>query len=285
MQSKYQLVPVAGSYSIHFSEYKETIHPGLGPVAEAEALYVRQLNLVERLAAAQGEFIVWDIGLGAAANALTVLKSTREIPSQLRLVSFDNTLEPFRFALAQNDKLPFFAGYENVVADLVSGKESQVEFPNGKQAVIWKIHVGDFPSLVQNVDSPLKALAPDAILFDPFSPKKNPAMWTQSVFTNLFQLLNPKKPCSLATYSRSTMTRVALLKAGFFVGAGYATGAKEETTVAANTLELIAKPLDQRWLERAQRSDSAEPLVEAVYRRAKLAPETLEKLKRHSQFS
>ena len=48
-------------------------------MAEAEALYVNQLRLRERLADHAGEFVIWDVGLGAAANALTVLRATREI--------------------------------------------------------------------------------------------------------------------------------------------------------------------------------------------------------------
>ena len=72
--------------------------------------------------------------------------------------------------------------------------------------------------------------------------------------------------------------------AGFWVGAGRATGLKEETTLASNTPNLITEPLDQRWLERARCSRSAEPLWEPVYRQAPLAPETWERLCRHPQF-
>jgi tRNA U34 5-methylaminomethyl-2-thiouridine-forming methyltransferase MnmC len=110
-------------------------------------------------------------------------------------------------------------------------------------------------------------------------------MWTLPVFENLFHALAPARPCALTTYSRSTLIRATLLLAGFFVGTGHATGMKEETTIAANTLDLIADPLNARWLERAARSDSAEPLREAVYSRAKLLPVTLEKLCRHPQFA
>ena len=76
----------------------------------------------------------------------------------------------------------------------------------------------------------------------------------------------------------------ALLLAGFFVGRGVATGVKEETTVAANTLELIDAPLDRQWLERARRSDSAEPLEGPVYVRRPLSAESWEKLQQHEQF-
>src|SRR5439155_22053928 len=99
-------------------------------------------------------------------------------------------------------------------------------------------------------------------LFDAFSPAKNPAMWTLPLFANLFQLLDPARPCNLTTYSRSTMFRATLLLAGFFVGRGVPTGMKEETSVAANTLELIGAPLDRQWLARGRRAGSGEPLRE-----------------------
>jgi hypothetical protein len=109
-------------------------------------------------------------------------------------------------------------------------------------------------------------------------------MWTLPLFTNLFQLLDPQRPCALPTYSRSTILRVTLLLAGFFVGVGHATGEKEETTIAANNLRLLTEPLDRRWLERAKRSHSAEPMTEAVYRCAPLTAGSLEKLQAHPQF-
>jgi len=128
------------------------------------------------------------------------------------------------------------------------------------------------------------ATPPHAILFDAYSPARNPAMWTLPLFTNLFRLLDPQRPCAMPTYSRSTILRVTLLLAGFFVGVGHATGEKEETTIAANTPDLLTEPLDLRWLERARRSHSAEPMVEPVYRIAPLSEESREKLSAHPQF-
>jgi hypothetical protein len=125
---------------------------------------------------------------------------------------------------------------------------------------------------------------PHAIMFDAFSPATNPAMWTQPLFANLFRLLTPERPCSLPTYSRSTMLRVTLLLAGFFVGVGHATGEKEETTIAANTADLIDEPLDHRWLQRAHRSSSAEPMWEPVYRQARLSQDSWNELLQHPQF-
>ena len=85
----------------------------------------------------------------------------------------------------------------------------------------------------------------------------------------------------LRTLLRST---IVLLLAGWFVGAGHATGEKEETTLAATRRELLAEPLPAAWLERVRRSTSAEPLEEAVYRQAPLSSANWERLLRHPQF-
>ncbi len=284
--SGYKLVQLAGgAHSVHSLAHRETFHPVIGPVAEAEALYVRQLDLAARVRRHPGEFVIWDVGLGAAANVLTVLRATREIPCAIRLISFDHTLAPLEFALQHADALGYFHGYKSPLQTLVQAHHAS--FRDAEQTVEWDLHLGDFPTLLTHSLShlPTRALpAPHVILFDAYSPAKNPAMWSAPLFASLFKLLDPQRPCAMPTYSRSTMLRVTLLLAGFFVGAGHATGEKEETTIAANTLDLITEPLDHKWLKRAQNSTSAEPLWESVYRQAPLTSATWEKLQQHPQF-
>jgi hypothetical protein len=300
----YKLVQLDnGAHSLRSLAHGETFHPVIGPVAEAEALYVNQLKLRKRIINHPGEFVIWDVGLGAAANALTVLRATRNIACKIRLISFDRTLEPLEFALKHAAELGYFGGYENHLKEFL--REHRVKFQDGNQSVVWEFHLGDFPTFINSqlvgrdsrradhhLSHPAREdarptnllLPPHAILFDAFSPAKNPAMWTLPLFTNLFQLLDPQRHCALPTYSRSTILRVTLLLAGFFVGVGHATGEKEETTIAANALELISEPLDRRWLERAYRSHSAEPMLEPVYRIAPLSAESWKKLQDHPQF-
>jgi tRNA U34 5-methylaminomethyl-2-thiouridine-forming methyltransferase MnmC len=271
----YQLVRLKkGTYSIRSLAEDETFHPVIGPVAEAEALYVKQLRLRQRLQSHDGEFVVWDVGLGAAANAIAVLRATSDLPCSLRIISFDRTLEPLEFALRHSTELGYLTGYESAIKELLRTGCAL----DGR----WEMHLGDFPDALRSHPHP--APAPHAILFDAFSPAKNPAMWTASLFSNLYRCLDPKRPCAMPTYSRSTMLRVTLLLAGFFVGAGGATGEKEETTIAANTLDLLDEPLSRAWLERARRSRSAEPMWEPVYRQAHLSRDSWEKLLQHPQF-
>ena len=279
----YQLVQLKnGTWSVHSELEKETFHPVIGPVAEAEALYVRQLRLGERAGHFRdSEFVIWDIGLGAAANSVTALEALRNQSGTVRMVSFDLSLEPLRFALENSASLAFLNGYEPRIAELLDG--GQVQFSNGSMAVRWETVLGDFPSLLA---SPRAAAwpAPDAILFDAYSPAKNPAMWSLPLFTRLFAAASSGRPCNLATYSRATLLRTTLLLAGWYVGAGDATGEKEETTVAATHPDLIQRPLDRSWLDRARRSTSAEPLLGDIYRQAPLSTENRERLAAHPQF-
>ena len=282
MSDRYCIVQLAnGTFSLRSEEYGETFHPVIGPVAEAQALYVQQLNLRERIRAAGGEFVVWDVGLGAAGNPLTFLNAIRDLEAEVRIVSFDYTTEPLQLALENTARLPFLLGWEPVARELVADHRSRVR-RNGGLKVEWELRLGDFPAFVRlGVDAP----APHAIFYDAFSPATNPAMWTLEVFTNLFHHLEPSRPCSMPTYSRSTMLRVMLLLAGFYVGKGHATGEKEETTIAANQPELIKEPLGRDWLMRAKRSRSAEPLHEPKYVQRPLSDEMWERLRTHPQFS
>ncbi|MGZ4964664.1 MAG: MnmC family methyltransferase [Limisphaerales bacterium] len=282
--SDYELVKLAnGTFSVHAIAEDETFHPVIGPAAEAQALYVRQLHLPDRIATHGREFVIWDVGLGSAANVLTVFTATANINCSLRVISFDRTIEPLNFAVQHARELGYVAGYEEPIRKLLAN--GQTEFSNGNQSIHWELRVADFPLWLTNEAKTRTTPTPDAILYDPFSLAKNPTMWSPQVFSKLFGLLNPKQPCAVPTYSRSTMLRVTLLLAGFYVGAGHATGEKEETTIAANTLSLLNEPLGLEWLRRARISGSAEPMWDGVYRQIPLSHASWEKLIHHPQFA
>ena len=251
----FTLVTVAsGARSLRSVEHGETFHPVVGPMAEARGLHVAESRLVERAERGDGPFVIWDVGLGAAANAVAVLEvlSGPEQARDIELHSFDSTPEPMEFAVRHAGELGYLSAWLRPVEALLANGVAQV----GR--VRWLFHRGDFGDFVRAPAVP----APRAILYDPYSPAANPGMWTLGHFTRLRRCLDPRSPCTLTSYSRSTAVRVTLLLAGFFVGQGGAVGEKDQTTVAATHRELLADPLGVEWLGRVRRSTRGGPLRE-----------------------
>jgi tRNA U34 5-methylaminomethyl-2-thiouridine-forming methyltransferase MnmC len=258
----FELVTVAsGVVSLRSVRHGETFHPVIGPMAEARGLHVGQQRMVERAHKNAGKpFVVWDIGLGAAANALAVLEAFFGEDAAVELHSFDRTTEPLEFALTHAAELGYLDGKEATVRALL--RERVVRCGN----LVWRLHLADFRDRVIDLSIP----APQAVMFDPYSPAANPELWNLETFMAIRRRVT--EDCTLTSYSRSTAVRSTLLLAGWFVGRGGATGEKDETTVAASRRELLAAPLEVNWLKRVRRSTAAGPGI-AV------------ELARHPQFS
>ena len=177
---------------------------------------------------------------------------------ELEVTSFEIDLAPLRLALADAAGFSFLQPFAEAANRLLAGER----WSDGPSH--WQLHLGDAAELWRGAWP-----AADLIFFDPFSPASNPALWTPRAFNTLRAHARADGDgCTLFTYSAATPTRVSLLLGGFYVGTGIATGLKKETTVAATRLELLAQPLDARWLARWERSAAQAPhgveLTEAI---------------------
>lgn len=276
----FELVPLKnGVMSLRALEPRETFHPGIGPMEEASILHVRQQRLVERCRAMR-TFQLWDVGLGAAANALSAIKAllaAGPLDCDVTIHSFDKTLSPLRFALANAQALVYPLGLEALLEELILHGHVQVA-----PRITWHLHLGDFSAGLSSEPLP----APDAIFYDPYSPTGNPEMWTVEVFAQLLARLDPARPCLLSNYTCSTRVRVTLLLAGFYVGVGCKVDQKHETTVAANQLECLEQPLTRKWLEnRVRVSHTAAPIRQGALALGFISDADYAALTRHPQFA
>jgi len=276
----FEIVAVqSGAMSLRSKEFGETFHPVVGPMVEARVLHVEQQRFLERAAGAAEVFTIWDVGLGAAANALAVIGAFRGFSggALVELHSFDRTLAPLRFALEHAQELSYLTSCaERLRSWIGSGETHTVWGP-----VHWHLHVEDFRQTIATK----RVRAPHAIIYDPYSARSNPELWTLEHFTQLHACLSPAAPCLLTNYTRSTAVRVTLLLAGFFVGRGCATGEKSETTIATNARDLLNAPLDTGWLERVRRSTGSAPLRLRSGNSAAISREDFSALCQHPQFS
>jgi hypothetical protein len=252
------------------------MHVGTDPVTESRALHVTQQRLPERVAewTADSPFVIWDVGLGPAANALAVILALKGSGVPVEIHSFEIDTAVLEFSLGHASELGYLAGWESIIAKLLD-QGNVMALPG----IRWVLHRGDF-SCMRPESSP-----PSAILFDPYSPARNPEMWNLGTFRLLRGAAADHTPCLLTNYTRSTSVRVTMLMAGWFVGRGVATGGKEETTVAANHPSLLSDPLDASWLRRVRSSTNAAPLRGRLYNRAPISGEDAASLEAHPQFS
>lgn len=238
----------AGAVSIRHKIINEIMHNPVGPWAEANALYVDQSRFRQHMAQdITTELVIYDVGLGAAANALAALHAARSFKRPLRIVSFEIDLDLLRFALDHADELNYLTGFEPALETLLKNNFWQAD------SITWELHPGDFHDSIESVTSKC-----DLIYFDPYSPGQNPQMWN----TNTFRKLRAqcKTRAWLYNYSQATNVRAALLEAGFYVGYGQPTGLKNQTTQATTVLSDLDQPLDQRWFLRWQRSNLPYPI-------------------------
>ena len=242
----------------------EVMHPGCEPVREAQSLYVEQSRLLQRLQDRAAEpcaaepLVVWDVGLGAAANAMAAILAVENLgPAAARplsLVSFENDLDSLKLAL---DHPAWFKHLRHAAprALLRDNRWNSATSP-----IEWRLLDGDFA--VRKFEAP----PPDIIFFDPFSYKTDAALWTLNAFRELAKACKDK-PTELFSYTYSTSVRAAMLVAGFYVAKGRATGPKGETTIGLSARAASAahgrELLGPEWLAKWGRSDAQAPFGSA----------------------
>jgi queuine tRNA-ribosyltransferase len=254
---RYEVVVREGVGRIRDVESGEVMHSVNDPLTEARMLYVEQSQLTDRVQAEHEEpLVVWDVGLGAAANAMAAILAVEALPIELRkrklqLISFENDLDSLALALRHRR---WFKHLKHAAPDVLLKEDC---WSSACGSIEWRLLRGDFAA------RKLEAPPPDLVYFDPFSLKTNSEMWTLAAFRELHAVCGARST-ALFTYTNSTAVRVAMLAAGFYVAKGCATGPKSETTVgltrAAATGELNYELLAAEWLQRWQRSAAKAPL-------------------------
>jgi queuine tRNA-ribosyltransferase len=244
---------------------------------ESCELYVDQSRVLER--ACEKELIIWDVGMGAAANAMATIRALEgaaesEKPFQpVRIVSFENDLDSLQLALRHSQKFRYL--WHPAPEKLLAHQQ----WSSSKLPLNWELRFGDF--LEQYPAAP----RPDLIFFDPFSSKTGCPLWSWESFSRLREFL-ADGDSELYTYSSSTAVRSSLLAAGFHVAPGRGIGLRPETTVAMTSSAYRRWRAEGRlflglsWRERWERSDARVPVGLSSARREEFES----RVRLHPQF-
>jgi queuine tRNA-ribosyltransferase len=224
-----------GSTTLTETLHGQAMHSKLGVWKEALQVYVANSGIESR----QTPLVLWDVGMGTAANAVAALEHSK---CPLEIWSFESDLDGIRTARANVEHFPFLQRHSELLNELISKKQATLPDNRGT----WNLIEGDFRKELA------RANPPDLIFWDFYSPSVVPELWSLEVFQNLTKDI-PQHTLWIS-YAAATPIRAALVLAGFFVGKGPATQAKSEITLASPSPEKIPSLLGKDWLGKIERS-------------------------------
>ena len=191
-----------GSYTLYVPELDEHYHSVKGALTESQHIFI-DMGLKHSSVTAPH---ILEIGLGTGLNCVLTLLEAKESQRHVHYTGIE------RYPL--NEEIIRKLNYPSII-----GKECEEDYFAIHQAP-WEENVclspwftlhkleGDFThySFEQKYD---------IIYFDAFAPEKQPEMWEQSLFDNLYQVLN--EGGILTTYCAKGVVRRMLQTAGFKV--------------------------------------------------------------------
>lgn len=219
------------SYTLYFKEYDEHMHSLSGAYEEALLKHVRPSGILEKNV---GHLSVLDVGFGLGYNILALMTelAARHYSGMLSVTSLEKerSFLPALQSISFNDRRD--SAYDSIKHAFMTG-----HFHSGTI---------DITLLFGDARESVRSLADnrfDAVFFDPFSPSRNPELWSVDFFRHIFRLMN--NAAILTTYSSAPQIRAALIEAGFLVGRGPSVGGKREGTLAARTGVIDQLPADE----------------------------------------
>ncbi len=233
--------------------FGELMHPIVGPLVEAEQIYIAPSRLAERLAKPDARpLVLLDVGLGAGSNAIAAWKVSERLPTsarRLEIVSFERSLDAMTLASSETHAPSF--GFEGAAGD--AARALLAKGLHESPRTTWRLVAGELPATLGREEE----ASADMVYWDAHSQGANPELWTMEAFVALRRVC--AETALVYTFSAATATRSALLLAGFAVGVGEAKREERQTTMAAIHACDLPHPLDRRWLERLGRSSAPFP--------------------------
>lgn len=192
-----------GSHTVLSAETNETYHSENGAINESVHVYIQ--NGLSQIT--KNEMNILEIGFGTGLNALLTYQYALEHTKQINYFSIE------KFPLGEE-----LIGQLNYPEQLKIEKESFLRLHNCKWDN-WEQINNNFKLFKQQADltafdfTKLKNI--DLVYFDAFSSSKQPELWTEKIFKQLYQIMLPDG--LLTTYSSAGIVKRALRAAGFKV--------------------------------------------------------------------
>ena len=203
------------SYTAYSSEYGECYH------AKSEGALLESLQKHIKPAFAhtahKEHLAILDICFGLGFNTLATIFYARDYAPTKSLSIYSPELNGDLVASLQHFCYPKeFKQLNNIIQAL--SKEGYYE----EAGLCVRVHIGDAREYVRRFNNYF-----DIIYQDPFSPKKNPKLWSVEYFSDIAKAA--KEDAILTTYSTALVARLAMHQNGFLLYQASAQGVRDFT--------------------------------------------------------
>ena len=205
------------SYTVYSDKYSENYHSVSGALEESLKKFVEPCKIKDGMS-------ILDIGFGLGYNVGMAMFKAKN----LRIISLEKDPYVLKAIPAVKVLYWFQKTYEKIKA--VARRLEYNE--NGTEV---NIILGDARETIKKILTTKEENKFDAVFLDPFSPPKNPELWTVEFFKEIKKRM--KKNATLATYSCAKIARENLKQAGFEVKDGPIVGRKSPGTLAIKSRE------------------------------------------------
>ncbi len=199
-----------GSLTIYNNHYQQTYHSRYGAVTESRLVFLENSGIKKRLIKRQPCHVL-EIGFGLGLNFLITAQLASKYSAPLHYTAFENRLiDASIFASLGYGEFLDCCELQNQLFHRLQDLE------NG---VFSDVQIAKTVSLALKIKNALSIqIEPDsqhAIYLDPFSPDKNPELWSSDFLEKLFNALALHG--RLCTYSVKGQIRRSLQSVGFTV--------------------------------------------------------------------
>lgn len=198
-----------GSLTAYSKIYDEHYHSLSGAWEEAQKKHVEAIGIGDG-------YRILDFCFGLGYNSIAAMVGHKDL--QITGLEIDKEIVA---AIGSLTEPACYSAYFNLLAELPVTNRLK-DNNNNEINIIW----GDAAFTVQKL--------PDnyfhAVFFDPFSPQKLPALWTEEIFAGIYAKM--RRHGRLSTYTCSKRIRKIMRSVGFEVSDGPIVGRKNPATIA-----------------------------------------------------
>ncbi len=198
-----------GSFTVFNEIANEHYHSISGALEEAFEKHVNAIGV-------EDGFRILDFCFGLGYNSIAATKDH----GNLQIIGLENDIEIVK--IIKTLEVPEIIKTE---FDAFRDLAAKLEITDKNNNTI-KLIIGD---ALQTIDK-LPDNSFDRVFFDPFSPGKQPEMWSEEIFQQIFEKM--KTAAKLSTYSCAKWIRTNMINTGFTVLDGPKIGRKSPATIA-----------------------------------------------------